>query len=310
MIVKKKTKNKPSPKVAVVDIGSNSVRLVIYRKTGRHYDVVEDHKAECRLAEGMTHKAPRLHAMGQQKTLKTLTSFRDLLIRRKVNQVRAIGTAAMRAVAKTTAGQKFHHKAEAALGCKIKVISGRKEAELTALGVMSSLPNAVGICGDLGGGSLELAQIDHQTIFHTTTIPLGSLTLVSESGHDVHQAQPLIQKRLSKQTWLTDIKGKNLYVIGGSWRAVGRVMMLQGDKAQPIHGYKISAAKARPLLQKMVGQTPSSFQTMGSKIKRRADVIPWAAAVLLELVEICRPRAIVFSGHGVREGLVLSSFKD
>src|SRR5262249_1873099 len=136
----RKKPSKTERLIGVVDIGSNSVRLVIYRIERGAPVAVKDKKAACKLADGMHHLHPELNARGVEKTLKALKSFRALLAKHKVTQVLAIGTAAMRAVADTPKGKAFHRKAELALGHAISVISGREEAQLTAHGVMAALP--------------------------------------------------------------------------------------------------------------------------------------------------------------------------
>ena len=167
----------------------------------------------------------------------------------------------------TRQGAKFHKQAEKALGNKITIISGRKEAHLTAHGVISSLPNAAGICGDLGGGSMELADICRGRVLHTSTLQLGTLTLLGESHRNVDRANPIIKERLQNVRWLGSASGQTFYAIGGIWRAVGRVMM-------------------------------------ATKISHRADVIPVAAAILAQLIDHIKPICITFSGCGVREGVV------
>jgi len=305
----------PSPKksssakhtdIAVIDIGSNSVRLVIYRiAKGRHKPVYEK-KATCGLARGMMHDNPRLNREGILIALKTLRIFGRILKKRKPKKVLAIGTAAMRAVIATRKGRAFHRKAERALGHKIAIISGRKEARLTAYGVMAGLPKAAGVCGDLGGGSLELASIYRNHVRHTVTLPLGSLTLVSESGGDPLRAEEIMHMRLNHVKWLGRMKGKTFYPIGGSWRAVARVMMKKQsrNKLGPVHGFTIKAARAYKYAEAMARQKPAKFRKMHKKIRHRAGVIPYAAAVLAEIIIRMRPARITFSGRGVREGMV------
>ena len=217
----------------------------------------------------------------------------------------AIATAAMRAVAHTAEGRAFHHKAEGALGHKITIISGRKEARLTAYGVMSSLPKVVGICGDLGGGSLELASIDQGDIKHTTTVSIGTLTLLSETRGDPLVTEHLVNQRLQGIAWLKQAKGKNFYAIGGSWRALGRIMMKKlGVPPRSVHGFAIKAELASQYALAIARQSPADFSTMPDKIRRRADIIPGAASTLAKLITLMKPRQIVFSGYGVREGLI------
>lgn len=301
-----KTKIKPVD-IAVIDIGSNSVRLVIYRVAGPKHETVYEKKATCGLARGMTHKKPKLNRKGVAQALKALDKFNRILKKRKIKKVLAIGTAAMRMVAPTRAGKKFHRRAERALGRRIKIISGRKEARLTAVGVMSMLPKASGICGDLGGGSLELAAIRRGRVGHTVTLALGSLTLMHESAFDPLQAEEIMHARLNRVGWLGKARARTFYPIGGSWRAVGRIMRkMHHDPPRRIQGFTIRAKLAQKYARLIERKKPKAFRKMPRKIRQRADVIPYAAAVLAELIARIKPKRITFSAHGVREGLLLS----
>jgi len=303
----KKTKKEKSllKKIAVVDIGSNSVRLVLYKRKGKSFSAFMDKKKTCRLAQNMKTKRPQLNRKGMALTLATLRQFKSVIKKNKATKVLAIATAAIRSVKKTRQGKDFHKKMEKALGAKIKIISGRKEAQLMALGVMATLPHAQGICGDFGGGSLELANIKHGKIIHTATINVGSLTLLSETRGDTILAEKMLNDRLRTIPWLTQSKGKNFYMIGGSWRAVGRVMMKKiGLSVRQVHGFTLNAPLAYALAQVIMRQKPSSFRRIHKKITQRADVLPIASATMAKIIERVQPAKIVFSGHGVREGLV------
>lgn len=297
--------------VAVIDIGSNSVRLAIYRlfKPPRarkyHYELAYDSRATCGLGRDLRHENPRLNPEGMTRALKTLRRFRGILEKKKPQRVMAIGTAAMRSVIHTRAGIAFHKRAESALGHPIEVISGRTEARLTAYGVMTALPDVAGICGDLGGGSLELASITHGRVIHTVTLPLGSLSLLAEAGHDLWKAGVIMHRHLQHVEWLHHGTGRVFYPIGGSWRAVARVMMRKlGRPVGRAHGFTVSGPVARDLATRIARQKPDSFRKMHKKIAQRADSLPVAAAVLAEIIDRMRPAKIIFSAHGVREGML------
>jgi len=297
----KKQKTKPTD-IAVIDIGSNSVRLVIYRG----FNPVYEKKTHCRLARNMTHDKPKLEKKNMDMTINTLHKFGRIIRKRKIKKIIAVGTAAMRAVIHTKQGRKFHKRAQNALGYKITVISGRLEARLTALGVMSEIPKATGICGDLGGGSLELASITRGKVGHTVTLALGSLTLINESKGNPIKAEMLMHARLNPAKWLSRHHGCVFYPIGGSWRAVGRIMrkMLHMPPRR-IQGFTLRADIARRCARIIERQKSSAFKKMPRKIRQRADVIPYAAAVLVELIERIQPAKITFSAHGLREGLLM-----
>jgi exopolyphosphatase / guanosine-5'-triphosphate,3'-diphosphate pyrophosphatase len=298
---------KPSTvkRLAVVDIGSNSVRLVIYRCANGKAEIIKDKKAICRLAFGMHHKHPELNLRGMKLTLQALKQFKSAIEKSGASKVLAIATAALRATAFTDQGRDFHRRAERALGHKIKIISGRKEARLTALGVISNLRDPAGLCGDLGGGSLELASVHRGRVGHTATVALGTLTLLSETHGDPLVTEKLVDQRIQKIAWLKRVKGETFYAIGGSWRAVGRIIMHElGMAPRTIHGFTIKAERAKSLAAAIARRNPADFHKMSKKISQRADIIPMAAATLTQLIASVKPHQIVFSGRGVREGLV------
>ena len=294
-------RKKTAAPVGVVDIGSNSVRLVVYDLSAAKLKATMQAKTNCGLAKGMRHDHRRLNVAGVKKALRTLRRFRSLLRKHKVEKVVAIGTAAMRRTRNTPQGRKFHAQAEAALGHKISIVSGPREARLGAEGVLNSWPEANGICGDFGGGSLELTRVVNGKSRQAVSLPLGSLTLLTETGGDREAAAALIRRRLHKLSWLQD-DGQTFYTIGGSWRTLAHVLRGHG-KAQPMHGHKLAAPKARPALKKLAAAPVSHFRKMGKKISHRAPMLPVAALVLSELMDIIQPQRLVFSGHGVREGL-------
>jgi len=295
-------RKKTAAPVGVVDIGSNSVRLVVYDLSAAKPKMTMQAKANCGLAKGMRHDHRRLNPDGVKKALRTLRRFRALLDKHQVEKVAAIGTAAMRQTRHTPQGRKFHAQAERALGHKISVVSGPREARLGAQGVTNSWPKANGICGDFGGGSLELTRVVNGENRQAVSLPLGSLTLLTETGGDRQAAAALIRRRLRRLSWLQD-NGETFYTIGGSWRTLAHVLRGHG-KAQPMHGHKLAAPKARPKLKKLAAAPVARFSKMGKKIRHRASMLPVAALVLSELMDIIQPQRIVFSGHGVREGIV------
>ena len=305
------TRKKPKPeKIAVIDIGSNSVRLVIYDTVGTKPIMIEQTKATCRLAQGMLQDKPRLSLQGRVKTLKALKRFRIILGDHGVTDVVALATAAMRAVAKTHGGETFTRQAEKALGHKIRIISGREEARLMARGLMAAMPGIAGICADLGGGSMELASVGAGHIHHTATLNLGSLVLYSEAKGNTLTAAYRAREQIGKVSFLRQAHGQTLYVIGGSWRAVGRLMKLaMGKPIKHVHGFAVGASLAREKALTLAAQNPAAFSKKPKKISQRARVLPLAAAVMVELIDAIKPARVIFSGHGLREGALIERLK-
>ncbi len=295
---------KPSRPFAVVDIGSNSVRLVVFDVSARKPEVLWQKKVRCGLARGLRHDCLSLDPRAAALTLKTLARFRVLLKKKNIEDVCAVGTAALRLVRRTPRGKAFRRRAEAALGNKIAVISGKREAALGAKGVCLAWPKATGICGDLGGGSLELSLVKKGRIVRVASLPLGILTLMAEANADPAKASLLLRSRLKKLAWLAE-NSSVLYLVGGSWRTVARVMRKKSHNPPgPVHGYAVPAATAAPALKAMAQAKSAAFRAMGRKIRRRAKYIPIAAMALGALLALMQPRRIVFSSFGLREGIL------
>ncbi len=294
--------------LAVVDIGSNSVRLSIYRHERGKMLAVAERKEICRLAEGMSAASPRLNPKGAMLALRTLRSFRLAIASGGSPRVIAVATAALRAVRRTPAGKKFHSQAEIALGHPITIISGRYEAKLAAMAILGDYPAADGVMADMGGGSMDLVRIRRGKICETASLPFGVLTLMADSGGDEATAAAMVKKRLKRLKWLKD--APHLYAIGGSWRAMARVSMRLGDvkrEKDAMHGYRRSRAGIIADLKKISVMDAAAFSRMGGKIRRRADMIGTAAAAMGELVFAISPaHGVIFSAHGLREGLAMA----
>jgi exopolyphosphatase / guanosine-5'-triphosphate,3'-diphosphate pyrophosphatase len=170
--------------VAVVDVGSNSVRLVVYDGRRRAPSPVFNEKILCGLGRGVAITG-ELGAEAMDRALAALQRFRALCRQIEVTQIMAVATAAVR---EASNGPEFVARAEAALGAKITVLTGSREAELTALGVISGIPDADGLVGDLGGGSLELVDVRQGKIETAVTLPLGPLRLIDLSGGSMTKA--------------------------------------------------------------------------------------------------------------------------
>ena len=220
--------------VAVVDIGSNSVRLVVYDGLRRSPTPVFNEKILCGLGKGVAITG-KLADSGIARALAALRRFRALAKQIGVKQVFAVATAAAR---EATNGQTFIESAEEAIGVGINVLSGKEEARYAALGVIAGIPEADGIVGDLGGGSLELIDVQDGKLRDGITLPIGPLRLIDMSGGSIKRAKEIVDEYLEKATLLGNLKGRSFYAVGGTWR----------NLATASHGAEqISAPCAAPL---------------------------------------------------------------
>jgi exopolyphosphatase/guanosine-5'-triphosphate,3'-diphosphate pyrophosphatase len=288
--------------VAVIDIGSNSVRLVVYEALARSLITVFNEKALCGLGREVQ-STGLLAPDAVAKALTALRRFHALCRIQKVGRVYAIATAACRDAAN---GPDFIATAERICGARIHVLSGPREAKLSALGVVSGVHNPDGIVGDLGGGSLELIDIKGSRVRSGVTLPLGSLALQDLSDKSLKRAGRIVRNELTDVAQLTAGRNRTFYAVGGTWRALARLHIIQsGYPLKVMHGYSIPAADAldfaRRLRRLAAANMLADIETVADA---RRPLLTYAALVLEHIIRVAKPKTIVFSTFGVREGLL------
>jgi exopolyphosphatase / guanosine-5'-triphosphate,3'-diphosphate pyrophosphatase len=299
-----KRPRKRAPSVAVIDIGSNSVRLVVYESMTRSLVSIFNEKTLC----GLGREVQSTGLMAPDAVAKALTSlrrFRALCRIMKVGRVYAIATAACR---DATNGPDFIAKAERICGVKIEILSGPREAKLSALGVISGVHKPDGIVGDLGGGSLELIDVRGNRVRQGVTLPLGSLALQDASDKSLKRAERIVRTDLSGVAQLKAGRGRTFYAVGGTWRALARIHIIQSEyPLRVMHGYSIPAAEALDFAQRLRRLASANMlANIEAVADARRPLLTYAALVLEYIIRVAKPKTIVFSTFGVREGLLYS----
>lgn len=291
------------PPVAVIDIGSNSVRLVIYEGVTRSPTPLFNEKTLAGLGREV-HTKGMMPADAVATALAALKRFRALCDTMKVKKLWVLATAACRDARN---GPDFIARAERICGTRIDVISGKREAHLTALGVVSGFHKPDGIVGDLGGGSLELVEVKGTRIKRGATLPLGGLALQDRAGKSIKKADKIVRQSLSKVPHIRSGKGRAFYAVGGTWRSLARLHMAQtGYPLHVMHGYVVRAKEALEfcrLVRRVHPETLSQIEVVASA---RRQLLPYAALVLEHILLRTRVSEVVFSALGVREGLLYS----
>ena len=289
--------------VAVVDIGSNSVRLVVYDGLRRAPTPVVNEKILCGLGRGVS-LTGNLPADAIERALAALRRFRALGQQIGVVEIFAVATAAAREAAN---GPSFIRSAEEALDAPISILAGKDEAQFAALGLISGIPTADGIVGDLGGGSLELVDVKDGAIRDGVTLPLGPLRLIDMSGGSVAKARSIIDSHLGQTELMERLRGRFFYAVGGTWRNLARLHMRQTDYPLTVlHYYIMARNSARSVASLVAGLSPASLKDVRALSRSRADTLPFGALVLERILTAGKPRAVVVSAHGLREGLLYS----
>jgi exopolyphosphatase/guanosine-5'-triphosphate,3'-diphosphate pyrophosphatase len=287
--------------VAVVDIGSNSVRLVVYEGATRAPTPLFNEKVLCGLGRSIA-STGRLSADAVARALRALRRFRALIDQMQVTRVEAIATAAAR---EASNGPEFIARAERTLDVPIRILSGTEEAELAGLGVIAGIHDAEGLAGDFGGGSLELVNVGNGELADAATLPLGGLRLIDASSGSLKRAREIVDAELAKVAWLEKGRDRDFYAIGGTWRALARLHMTQTHyPLNVMHNYRIGAADALRFSSLLDQQSQSSLAGIRDISSARRETIPFGALVLERLIRQVRPRAVVISIYGIREGLL------
>ncbi|MDB5564606.1 MAG: ppx [Tardiphaga sp.] len=293
---------KRASSVAVIDIGSNSVRLVVYESMSRSLVTIFNEKALC----GLGREVQTTGLLAKDAVIKALTAlrrFRALCKIMKVGRVYAIATAAARDASN---GPEFIAAAEKICGCGIEILSGPREARLSALGVISGIHKPDGLVGDLGGGSLELIDVKGNLVRTGVTLPLGSLALQDASQKSPKRAEKIVKAALTDVAQLKAATGRNFYAVGGTWRALARLHIIQsGYPLRVMHGYSIPAAQALDFVRRLRRlATANILANIESIAEARQPLLVYAALVLEHVILTAKPKTIVFSTYGVREGLL------
>ncbi len=289
--------------VAVVDIGSNSVRLVVYDGLRRSPTPVFNEKILCGLGKGVAITG-KLAEGGIVRALAALRRFRALSKQIGVKQVFAVATAAAR---EAENGQAFIESAEEAIGVGINILTGKEEARYAALGVIAGIPEADGIVGDLGGGSLELIDVQDGKLRDGITLPLGPLRLIDMSGGSMKRAKDIVDEYLEKAKLLENMKDRSFYAVGGTWRNLARLHMAQNKyPLHVLHHYSMTRQQASSVADLVSGLSASSLRNVREVSRSRSDTLPFGALVLHRLLLKCKATDVVASVYGVREGLLYS----
>lgn len=294
-------------RIGVVDIGSNTVRLVVYDVPNRMPVPMFNEKSECRLVEGLA-ETGNLSEKGVERAIHSLRRFIALASAMDVDVLDLIATAAVREAAD---GEDFVRRIYDEFGTDVVILSGAEEAELSALGLQAGVPDADGVLGDLGGGSLDLVGLQKGLRSHFGTTPLGHLRLREMSDGKVSKAAGHVKKHLDKTDWLTDYKGRNLYLSGGIMRAMARVFIQQtGHPLHVVDNFSIRPDDAIRLSSLLAKLSASTLKKIPAVSPSRLKSIPFAATVLASLIECIEPQRVVFSGFGMREGQMLRRLPD
>ncbi len=295
-----------SEPTAIVDIGSNSVRLVVYDGSGRAPAILFNEKVTAGLG-GSLEKGGALNPGSVKIALRALRRFRAVTAAMRVTTVRTVATAAVR---DASDGGLFIQQA-AEIGLDVRLLSGEDEARMAGLGVLSGIPEADGIVGDLGGGSLELIRVKAGTIHERISLPLGVLRLGAIRIQGRGALDRHVGKLLVKAGWRNVERNLPFYLVGGSWRALARLHMHLTDYPLPVlHQYAMPPQAAVRLLRAVTRIDRKQLKSIAALSSSRIPALGDAAALLATLARQLGSSAFVVSAFGLREGLLHDALAD
>lgn len=291
----------PSGLNAIIDIGSNSVRLVVYQGLTRIPATLFNEKVMAGLGRGLAANG-KLGKGSMDIAVAALSRFAALIEAMKVAKLSVVATAAVREAANAEA---FIARVRLETGLSIETISGEAEARGAAFGVISGMPNADGVVGDLGGGSLELIRVANGEAYDRISLPIGSLRLDAVRKRDRRALAPFIRKALDSVGWASAGKGRPFYMVGGSWRALAQVHIHQSGHPLPIvHQYEMPASAPSQLVRSLSQLDLATLKSVPHISTSRLPSLPGAAMLLAATVKRLGSSCVIASGFGLREGLL------
>ncbi|MCV0426343.1 MAG: Ppx/GppA family phosphatase [Roseibium sp.] len=288
--------------VAVVDIGSNSVRLVVYERKARTPTMLFNEKLLAGLGRGVA-ATGRLAEESVNMALGELVRFKALIEHTGCKEIYIVATAAARDAEN---GADFVREVEAFLEAPVRILDGSEEAYYSALGVIAGFWQPRGIVGDMGGGSLELVEIADKKPGKGFTFPLGGLRLSEEADGKIANARRITEAALEGYDWPNLAPGeRTFYAVGGTWRSLGRLHLMQNDyPLHVMHNYEISAEEAIEFCRKIAVPNLEGIDMSVVVSKQRRPLVPIGAVVLEQVLTSMKAERLVFSATGVREGLL------
>ena len=288
-------------RVGVVDVGSNSVRLVVFDGAARSPAYFYNEKIMCALGAGMS-QTGHLNPEGRKRAISAIRRFAALAKGMGIPPLTAVATAAVR---EATDGQDFRDEVLRETGIKLWVIDGREEARLSAQGVLLGWPGSYGLVCDIGGSSMELADLAECKVGRRLTSALGPLKLREIKGGKkaikayVRATMQDLHRDMNFET------GMRLFLVGGSWRAIARVdMERRSYPLTVLHEYRMSSRQISMTAEYIRKSDLTELRGRCHISDSRMSLVPLAAIVLKELIRTFKPKDVAVSSYGIREGML------
>lgn len=294
-------------KLAVIDIGSNSIKMILvdYR-SDKSFRIIDELKETARLGEGM-HQNSYLKEGRIQKALQTLTLFKNLCDAVEVDQIVAVATAAVR---EADNQQKFLDRVYNQTGIEVRVLAGKEEAYYDYKGVANSFDLESGLVMDVGGGSVELVLMENRKVKESISLPFGALTITEkfdlyESNNSDKEIKDYLYEEFSKLEWLQNIEDEPLLGVGGTIRNIAKIWKRKNDyPLELLHYYIMESKNVKSVYKEVSSKNIEERKDISGLSSKRADIFIGASALVNYLMKFTGINDLVISGKGIREGLV------
>ncbi len=286
-------------RTGIIDVGSNSVRLVVFDGAARAPAYFFNEKVSCGLGESLR-RSGQLHPQGRERALRAIRRFSQLADGMQLSSLTAVATAAVR---EAFDGPGFCAEVKSLTGIDIHIASGEEEARLSAQGVFFGCPDADGIVCDFGGSSTELVEVSNRTVGRALTEKLGHLSLGMNGSTKTQRG--LVRNSIARTRKLLDGDYACLFLVGGSWRVLGRLDMERNRyPLKVIENYQMTCESALSTVAWARHVGADRLRKKGLVSEERQHGINAAGLVLTELVAHYKPDLIQLSGYGLREGIL------
>lgn len=287
-------------KIAVIDMGSNSIRMVIFQVAEETYHLIDDTKETVRLSEKMGPEL-LLKPQAMKRAMATLTRFMKICRSRNVTTIIPITTAAVR---QANNQQEFLRLVEQETGLRFRVLTGHEEGYYGFLGIINSFTIDQGLTLDIGGGSSEVTFFANRELQHSVSLPFGAITLTELFRDNSIQLKQYLHTMFQGQSWIQGELGVPLIGLGGTIRNIARIHRhLIGYPLESAHHYEMSKEQVDQTINHIISLPMQELQSLPGLSKERADIIIAGGLIVQTLMEVSHSPSLLISGNGLREGL-------
>ena len=299
-------------KIGIIDLGSNSARLVIVNLFSEGYFVVEDElKENVRLGQDMERDG-FLKPQRVAETIKTLKMFRKLCDASGVSRIIAVATAAVR---RAKNQRSFLDEIQASCGIKIRVLSAEEEAVFVYRGVINTMDMPKGLILEIGGGATKIVYYNRRNIINYATLPFGAVTLTGLFSGDglkpeeqAAKIEEFFSEQLKKVEWIGEVDPEvQMIGVGGSFRNLFKISkMVHKYPLDIVHGYTMTSGEFDKVYDMIKVLDIDKKKKIKGLSAERADILPAALAIIKSFVSFFGFEKFMFSGSGLREGIMFN----